>query len=260
MKTINKSQKNKPFWYKDFFQKFYLKIYRDILPCLDTKKEVDFIEKILKLPPGSEILDLCGGYGRHSVPLAERRLKVYLLDLNKNFLKKAKEEAEKQKIKIHTIHSDLRKIPFSNKFDAVINIFNSFGYLENDEENEKAIKAIVKSLKPNGLFLIDIINGDWLKNNSRPESQRQTGNLSIIESVKFNSETKINIVSLKIINTKNHKIQYASQALRLYSFNDLKKLLTNNGLKIIEKYGGFNEEKFSPKLSKRIILLTKKEK
>lgn len=260
MKMINRSQKNKLSWYKIFFQKFYLKVYQDILPCLDTKKEVDFIEKILKLPQGSEILDLCGGYGRHGIPLAKKGLKVYLLDLNKDFLKKAKEEAKKQKVKIQTIHSDLRKIPFSNKFDAVINVFNSFGYLENDRENEKVIEAVVKSLEPNGLFLIDIINGDWLKNNSRSKSQRRTGNLLITECVKFNPKTKKNIVSLKIINTKNHKIQYASQTLRLYTFNDLKKLLTDNGLKIVKKYGGFNEERFLSKFSKRIILLTKKGK
>jgi len=259
MKTINRNQKIKPSWYKDFFQKFYLKIYQDILPRLDTKKEVDFIEKILKLPRGSKILDLCGGYGRHSIPLAKKGFDVYLLDLNKDFLEQAKKEAKKQKIKIHIPHGDMRKIPFLNKFDAVINVFNSFGYLENDEEDEKTIKAVVRSLKLNGLFLIDITNVNWLKNNSRPKSQRQIENLLVIENIKFNSKTKKNLINMKIVNTKNRKIQYTSQSLRIYTFNDLKKLLTNNGLKIIEKYGGFNKERFSPKFSKRIVLLAKKE-
>jgi len=127
-------------WYKEFFQKYYYDTYQDFLTPTRTKKEVASIVKILNLPKGSKILDLCGGYGRHAIPLAKKGYKVTLLDLNKKILDIARKEAKKQKVEIKTVHSDMRRIPFQNEFDAVINMFTSFGYLEYDQENLKVLK------------------------------------------------------------------------------------------------------------------------
>jgi D-alanine-D-alanine ligase len=251
------SKQNKP-WYKEFFQNFYLNIYKDVLPLLRTEKEVNFIINILKLPKGSKILDLGGGYGRISVFLAKRGYKVYIQDLNKDFLEKAKREAKKQKIKIKTIHSDMRKIPFNNEFDAVINIFNSFGYLENDKEDNKVLQSINKALKPKGKLLIDVLNGNWLKNNYQPKTWRKLDDTLILEENRLDKKTSRNIVEILILDLKNCKSFSTLQNLRIYSFSELKRTLSNNGLKIIKKYGSFDKEKFSSKSSKRIIILAEK--
>lgn len=76
-----------PHWYKEFFDNHYLESYKELLNHFDPEKEVDFLLYALDLPKGSRILDLCGGHGRHSIPLAERGFEVTLLDLNREFLK-----------------------------------------------------------------------------------------------------------------------------------------------------------------------------
>jgi 2-polyprenyl-3-methyl-5-hydroxy-6-metoxy-1,4-benzoquinol methylase len=219
-----------------------------------------FIIDILNLPKKSKILDLCGGYGRLAIPLAKKGFEVYIQDLNKDFLEKAKKAAKKHKVKVETIHGDMRKIPYSNKFDAVINMFTSFGYLENDKEDEKVINAVSKALKPGGKFLLDIINGDWLKRNFKPQMWRKVGNVLVLENSKLDLKTNRNLVDIYIVDLKKCKIFSTHQKLRLYTFNELEKILSANGLKVIKKYGNFNKEKFSSKLSKRIIILAKKEK
>lgn len=243
-------------WYKDFFQKYYLGIYRDNLTPAKTKKEVAFVVEALALPKGSKILDLCGGWGRHAIPLAKKGYKVTILDLNKKFLAIAKREARKQKVKISTVGADMRRVPFSNEFDAVINMFTAFGYLENDKEDGKVLDQVYKALKPGGKFLIDVIDRDWLLANYQPRDWRKAGHWLILENRQFNPATKRNFVKITIIDTENSKTFSTYHHERIYNFNELKKILSRHGLKTIRRYSDMDREiKNSPRQSKRLLLL-----
>ncbi|HJT54986.1 MAG TPA: class I SAM-dependent methyltransferase, partial [Ktedonobacteraceae bacterium] len=134
-------------WYKSFFGKDYLRIY-DFLTPERTELEVKCIIHLLKLPPGSTILDLCCGHGRHSIELAKRGYRVTGQDLSEVFLQHAQSDAEKQGVQVRWMQSDMRNIPFENEFDAVINIFTAFGYLENEDEDQLVLQQIQKALKP----------------------------------------------------------------------------------------------------------------
>jgi 2-polyprenyl-3-methyl-5-hydroxy-6-metoxy-1,4-benzoquinol methylase len=123
-------------WYSEeygFFGKNYMKEYGKELPPERTKSEIDFAEKVLKLKKKAKILDLGCGHGRHSVELALRGYKVTGQDLNKYFLKLAEDSSKESGVDVRWIRSDMRKIPFKHEFDAVVNLFTAFGYLENDD-------------------------------------------------------------------------------------------------------------------------------
>ena len=144
-------------WYKSFFGEDYLRIY-DFLTPERTQLEVDGIVKLLALPPGSAILDLCCGHGRHAVPLAKRGYRVKGQDLSAVFLQHAQAASEAQGTQLRLIQSDMRNIPFEKEFDAVINIFTAFGYLESEEEDQKVLQQVHKALKPGGLFLLETLH------------------------------------------------------------------------------------------------------
>jgi SAM-dependent methyltransferase len=55
----------------------------------------------------------------------------------------------------------MRRIPFENRFDAVINMFTAWAYFEEDEENLEVFRQVFKALKPGGKFLLDQQN--WLR-------------------------------------------------------------------------------------------------
>jgi SAM-dependent methyltransferase len=139
-------------WYKDFFENWYLDFYlpQARFKPFYIKKEVAFIKRVLNLPKGAKILDLCCGHGRHLLPLAKTGYQMTGLDLSKKTLAILAKSAKNKKIKARIIRSDMRKIPFKNEFDAIINMFTAFGYLETDYEKFKVLKAVAQALKPVG--------------------------------------------------------------------------------------------------------------
>jgi SAM-dependent methyltransferase len=99
-------------------------------------------------------LDLPCGYGRHSLGLAKKCIKVIDGDINSEHLNEAKTQLEtlqktnelKAEVAFEIVH--MLDVPFENKFDAVINMFYSFGFFDTDEENEEVLRQFYKALKP----------------------------------------------------------------------------------------------------------------
>ncbi|MFN3940966.1 MAG: YkgJ family cysteine cluster protein, partial [Chitinophagales bacterium] len=104
-------------------------------PHTDRKKLYQITDITLKnaeiCPAVSKILDLACGKGRHSIYLNQLGYDVTGADLSENSIKEASKFAnEKLHFKVH----DMR-IPFEEKYDAIFNLFTSFGYFENDADN-----------------------------------------------------------------------------------------------------------------------------
>src|SRR5258708_12984111 len=83
-------------------------------------------------------------------------------DLSEVFLHEAQVQADAQQVQVRWVHSDMRTIPFELEFDAVINIFTAFGYLENEDEDQKVLQRVYKALKPGGLFLLETVQRNGL--------------------------------------------------------------------------------------------------
>ena len=148
--------------YKEFFKKFYPSVCQKIFSEELTRKEVDFVEKVMSLHSGAKILDLCSGYGWHAIELAKRGYSVFCQDFDRSILKLAEENAKKAGVSIVTVCSDMRKIPFDEEFDGIINMWSSFGYLKNKEEDFKVLRQVVKALNPFGRFFLDLDNKTWI--------------------------------------------------------------------------------------------------
>jgi len=247
-------------WYKDFFDKWYLEIYRDrpLFKEKNIQKEFTFIRRVLNLPEGAKVLDLCSGHGRHTIPLAKTGYQMTALDLNKKFLSILKREAKEQKLDIRIIHSDMRDIPFMNEFDGIINIFTSFGYFTNDKENLKVLEQVFRALKPAGKFLLDVVNKEWVQRNTHIENKYKIKKYSVLEKIKFNQGTNQWKANFAITNGKgrNYSAKYIT---KLYSLAEIEKMLKQVGFdKIIGLFGNTVKiEKFTPQ-SKRLVILAQK--
>ena len=75
--------------YMEFFGEDYLGAYHETISAENTLMEIGFVQQVLRLPLGSEVLDLCCGHGRHSVLLAKSGLNMTGLDLSEQYLKEA---------------------------------------------------------------------------------------------------------------------------------------------------------------------------
>lgn len=256
--AIKKAALKENKWYKDFFEKYYLSIYFKKEAFKNTQEETKFIIKILNLSEGAKILDLACGQGRHAIGLAKRGYEVIGLDLNNDFLNIAKKDAKKEKVKLRLIQGDMREKFFKNEFNAVINLFSSFGYFENEQENIKVLKNINKSLKPNGKFLIDLLNKKWFlkKFCGTKRTWFKIKNDYILEENYFDKKMKAWIRNISII-YPNKKIEHIKTFMRLYSLLEIKNELRKTGFKILKTYGDYQGNKFTL-LSPRLIILAQK--
>ena len=137
-------------WFTDWFNtSYYHTLYKDRNDA-DAQLFIRNITSFLKIPNPSHILDLPCGKGRHSIYLNSLGYNVTGADLSENSILFAK------KFENDTLHfqiKDMRK-PFTEKYDAIFNLFTSFGYFENDNDDVLVLKNIKNGLKKNGLCSI----------------------------------------------------------------------------------------------------------
>lgn len=138
--------------------------------------EAAAVWRSLKLKPGSRLLDLACGTGRHAVLLAKRGAFVVGVDKTEAYLKEARVNARGLSNCLFA-RGDMRRLPFEGEFDAAMNLWTSFGYFDKPSDDLKALKGVARALKPGGLFLIDLLDFAWVKKHgqSRRWDRRSDG-------------------------------------------------------------------------------------
>ena len=138
-------------WYSGFFDDDYLRVFGPVLPEERTAAEVNGVVGQLGLAPGARLLDLCCGPGRHAVLLARLGFRVTGLDLSRRLLAEAAAAAAGQGEPVGLVAGDMRRLPFADaSFDAVLNLFHAFGYLEDEAQDELVLAEVARVLAPAG--------------------------------------------------------------------------------------------------------------
>jgi SAM-dependent methyltransferase len=146
-------------WYETLFEN-YGETYDKEVFTQGTLGECDFLETELNFNKSLKILDVGCGTGRHSIELTKRGYTVTGIDLSVAQLKKAKEKADAQGLKIIFQNLDARNLPFQNDFDAAIMLCEGgFPLMETDEMNFEILKNVSKALKKEALFIFTTLNG-----------------------------------------------------------------------------------------------------
>lgn len=245
-----------PPWYASFFGEEYFRIYGSMLSDERTAREVEGIAQLLALAPGSAILDLACGHGRHAIPLAERGYRVTGQDLSDVFLSRARVDANARGVEVRWVHSDMREIPFESEFDAVINIFTAFGYLENDAENQRVLHQVHKALRPGGNFLIETRQRDGLVRRFQPFGvTRHEDGLLVTEERRFDQRTGRAVVRVTLIYPDGRRTETGHEA-RVYTLTELEAMLQGAGLDLQATYGGLDGSPLT--LESRLVLIAQK--
>lgn len=225
-------------WWKELYDDRRMREMFEKVPNGRTEAQVNFVEKICNLRKGTKILDLGCGWGRHSIKLAKRGYGVTGLEINPAYLKEACKRADSAGVKVQFIKEDMRRITFREEFDAVILLWNSFGYFS-DEENEELIKSVYKALKKKGYFLLEIINRDWIVRNFSPKNWQKLDEIYILEEREFiPGESK---VKGKITYIQGEKRMKRTTNFRFYSYHEIRAIFESVGFEEIQGYGSLQE-------------------
>ena len=141
-----------------------------------TPEEVDGLLSILDLDKGAHILDLCCGPGRHAAELVRRGFRVTGVDRHKPYLERAREASGE----IELVEADMRDFSRAGAFDAVINMYTSFGYFEDPAEDLKVARNMRASLKAGGKALIETVGKEVLARKYVPRAWHDNEDGSIM--------------------------------------------------------------------------------
>ncbi|OIQ16634.1 MAG: SAM-dependent methyltransferase [Flavobacterium sp. MedPE-SWcel] len=242
-------QEEKCNWFASWFDTPYYHILYKDRDDNEARVFMDNLTSYLNLPDEATILDLACGKGRHSVYLNKLGYNVTGADLSENSIKSASEFSnDKLHFKVH----DMRE-PFEEKFDAIFNLFTSFGYFENEEDNLTTLKAIHNSLSEYGFAAIDFMNVQYVLDNLIAEE------VKTVEGIDFNIKRYLkdgHIVKEINFEDKGKEYHY-TERVRALTLDDFETMMEKAGIYLLEIFGDYKLSKFHKNESERLIMIFK---
>ncbi|WP_299382161.1 class I SAM-dependent methyltransferase [uncultured Lacinutrix sp.] len=236
-------------WYASWFNTpFYHILYKD----RDYAEGENFMYNLteyLNIPENGKILDLACGKGRHAIYLNKIGYDVTGVDLSENSIEHAKQ------FENDTLHFNVHDMckPYHEQFDAVFNLFTSFGYFENEEDNLNTIKAIKANLNETGFGVIDFLNSDFIIDNLVPENTKTVDGIDFLQKRRVENGYIIKDISF----TADGKDYEFQERVRAFTLADFEALFEKAGVYLLDVFGDYKLNKFHKKTSQRLILIFK---
>ena len=244
-------------WFED--ESFWSEMYPFMFPEERFRHAEEQIEKALALVGYKEgtVLDLCCGPGRHSLALAKRGLQVTAVDLSEFLLRKAKEEATKLNLEIEFVMDDMRHFVRSDSFSLALNMFTSFGYFDDKEDDLKALRNVYQSLKPEGAILIDIFGKEPLARRYQATISTECGDgVTLIQRHEICEDwTRCRNEWILV---KDETARTFNFQTRLYSGQEIKDILLRAGFEEVKVFGDLDGNKYGVDADRLIAVGRKK--
>lgn len=240
-------------WYKDWFNSpFYHKLYFE----RDETEAQQFINNLLtylKPRPGSLMLDIACGKGRHSKFLASKGYDVTGIDISTDSINFAKQFETDN---LHFFQHDMRLPAWINYFDYAFNFFTSFGYFPTRREHDDAIRTITQGLKPTGYLLFDYLNVHYVE-----------------ERLVYNETKKIDETEYEIHRWHDDDFFYKkiivtdpalpkplehTEKVAKFSLGDFTEMLSFQKMQVVQVFGDYNLNAYDVRKTPRMIVLAAK--
>jgi SAM-dependent methyltransferase len=234
-------------WYSSWFDTpFYHTLYKD-RDHQEAQSFMDNLTSYLNIPKGGSILDLACGKGRHSVYLNSIGYHVTGLDLSPQSIAYAKQ------FENDTLHFDVHDMskPYSKQFDAVFNLFTSFGYFDKEEDNLNTIKAIKTNLNRDGIGVIDFMNVEFVKEHLVAKNTKTVDGIDFKLGRKYENGYIIKDISFTI---DNEEFCF-SERVKAFTLHDFIDLFEAADVQLIDVFGDYKLRKFNTQSSERLIMV-----
>lgn len=244
-------------WWRRLFTPDFFNPADDLHLAL-APMQTAFLIKALGLQRGAAVLDLCCGPGRHAVLLARQGLRVTGLDYSRPYLRQARRRARRLAVPVRFVQGDMRGLPFRGEFDAVVNLFTSFGYFERQSENLAVLRGIRKALKPSGLLFMEMMHLGWVARHFTPRDWTTLDGGYLLEERRLLAGGRRIVTRWVRLYPDGRRVE-RRLALHNYDRDSLGALLRRAGLEPVRFWGGFSGESLRPD-SKRLMVLARRRK
>jgi SAM-dependent methyltransferase len=238
-------------WFKDWFNTPY---YHILYKNRDDNEAHAFIDRLigfLKPETNNKFLDVACGKGRHSIYLNNKGFDVTGIDISPQSIAEAKTHENPT---LHFFVADMREHCANNEYDIALNLFTSFGYFEDRNDNLRALQNIYTAIKPGGRFVLDYFNATKVLANLELHTVKVIDGIEfIIDKQVFDGRIIKNISF--VVDGERHTFKEKVEAK---DKNQFEALFTKAGFEVETVFGDYLLGAFDEQLSDRLIFVVKK--
>lgn len=235
-------------WFERWFGEEYLDVYRH-RDDEEAERLVALLWKRGVVRAGQRVLDLACGAGRHAAVLGQRGAHVVGLDLSMPLLVTARHRGAGL-----VMRADMRALGLrSGSFAAVLNVFTSFGYFDDDREHERVLREVSRVLRPSGFFVLDFLNAPAVRRSLVPRDEIAMGATVVVQERQLSEDGRF---VTKTIHLGGEGRSFMER-VRLYERFELEAMLGAAGLALEEALGDYRGAPHGP-TSPRLILVARR--
>ncbi len=201
-----------------------------------TAEEIDQVLALSGVDPGSAVLDLGCGMGRHSLELAQRGYRVTGVDLSAVYLDQAREAAQEEGLAVEFLHEDMRVFQRPGAFDLAINLYTTFGYFAAAADNQRVLDHVYAALRPGGVLVMELAGKEILARTFEERDWREQGRALMLEERRVIDDWK-RIWNRWILIQDGQRREYAFTHW-VYSAAELEMMLQTAGFGKVDFYRG----------------------
>lgn len=205
-----------------------------------------------------DYLDVACGTGNVTVRLAKHFKDIYAVDLSEDMLREAFNKLKENRIKGKIICQDMTEMQLNRKFDLITSVLDSTNYITNEDDLEKYFSSVKEHLKDDGIFIFDVNSyyklSEILGNNIYTYSEDDV--FYTWENV-FEDNMVSMFLTFFVKKGELYERFEEEHFERAYKEEELESALSNCGLKVINKFDGYSNNKVQAN-SERIVYVVKK--
>ena len=222
-----------------------------------ARDEVNRIVALAQCSRGS-VLDLCCGPGRHAVEFAHLGFQVTGVDRSPFLLERAREHAAQYGASIGWVMEDMRSFVRPAAFDLACNMFTSFGYFKDEQDNLRVLRNIHASLKTSGVLVIEVIGKERLARTwqNTISAELADGSLMVQRPQLRDDWCRVYSDWALIKDTRSRSFSFEHT---IYSGRELKDLLLSCGFEQVALFGDLAGAAYDLE-AKRLIAVARKTK
>lgn len=245
-----------PPWHED--EAFWERVRPVLFPPETLERaveEVDQVESLVNLPAGADVLDDPCGVGRHAVELAGRGYEVTGVDATAAFLETARQRAADVGVDVEFVEADMREFSREGAFDAVPDMYTSFGYVEYDAENRRVAENFHASLRDGGSLVMSLAGREPLASDFREKSWEASDGTSLLEERRVTEDFRRVETDWTLIDDEG--VAAVTVTHRLYAGAELAELLAGVGFATVDIYGDLEGSAYDQDAEQLVVVARK---
>lgn len=205
------------------------------------------------------VLDMACGTGSLAMLFAEKGVKTYAVDLSEEMLIRAADKASGMRKPPVFLRGNMADFVAPEQVDALFCMLDSFNYLSDPRDGERAIQCFYDSIRPGGLLVFDIRTPECLRGFDGQMFMDETEDVVCIWRTEFDEQENQCFYGMDIFVREGELFRREQEEHLEYAYapDDLREKLMRAGFRDVSIYG---ERSFFPPAEEeeRIFIVARK--